>query len=80
MFTGLRSSWSSLRNGIPDWQISTTVYCMEVFQDTLYVGGNFAYVDRALIVIVGSASQIREPLGSLGLPLHELDLEGQAIA
>jgi zinc protease len=35
--------------------------------------------DRLLIVIVGSATQIREPLGMLGLPLHELDLEGNAI-
>jgi zinc protease len=36
--------------------------------------------DRALIVIVGSAAQIREPLGSLGLPMHELDIEGAPIA
>lgn len=40
------------------------------------------YVDpeRALIVIVGSAQQIREPLGSLGLPIHEIDVEGRGIA
>ncbi|HEU4521840.1 MAG TPA: insulinase family protein, partial [Thermoanaerobaculia bacterium] len=40
------------------------------------------YIDpeKALIVVVGSAAQIREPLGALGLPVHELDLEGQAIA
>lgn len=36
--------------------------------------------DRALIVVVGSAAQIREPLGSLGLPIHELDIEGAPIA
>jgi zinc protease len=36
--------------------------------------------DRALIVVVGSAAQIREPLGSLGLPIHELDIEGSPIA
>lgn len=40
------------------------------------------YIDpeRALIVIVGNANQIREPLGGLGLPIHELDPEGKAIA
>jgi hypothetical protein len=36
--------------------------------------------DRALIGIVGNAAQIREPLGTLGYPIHELDIEGQAIA
>jgi zinc protease len=36
--------------------------------------------DRALIVVVGSAAQIREPLGALGLPMHELDIEGAPIA
>jgi zinc protease len=36
--------------------------------------------DRLLIVIVGSASQIREPLGALGLSVHEYDIEGQPIA
>ena len=36
--------------------------------------------DRALIVVVGSASQIREPLGQLGLPMQEMDIEGQPIA
>lgn len=36
--------------------------------------------DRALIVVVGHAAQIREPLGSLGLPVHELDIEGAPIA
>lgn len=35
--------------------------------------------DRLLIVIVGSAKEIREPLGGLGLPLHELDLEGNQV-
>jgi len=33
--------------------------------------------DRALIVIVGNAKQIREPLGSLGLPIHEMDIDGK---
>jgi len=40
------------------------------------------YIDpeRVIIVIVGNASQIREPLGMLGLPIHEVDIEGKAIA
>jgi zinc protease len=36
--------------------------------------------DRALIVIVGNAGQIREPLGTLGYEIHELDIDGGAIA
>jgi zinc protease len=35
--------------------------------------------DRALIVIVGSAKAIREPLGQLGFPIHELDIEGKEV-
>lgn len=40
------------------------------------------YIDpeRVLIVVVGNAAQIREPLGTLGFPIHEVDLEGQPIA
>jgi len=39
------------------------------------------YIDpeRVLIVIVGNAAQIREPLGGLGLPVHELDIEGAPV-
>jgi predicted Zn-dependent peptidase len=39
------------------------------------------YIDpeNVIIVIVGNASQIREPLGTLGMPIHELDIEGQPI-
>jgi len=36
--------------------------------------------DRALIVIVGNAKQVREPLGTLGYPIHELDIDGNTIA
>lgn len=36
--------------------------------------------ESVIIVIVGNASQIREPLGTLGMPVHELDIEGMAIA
>ena len=35
--------------------------------------------DRTLIVIVGSAKQIREPLGTLGYPIHELDIDGNPV-
>jgi zinc protease len=40
------------------------------------------YIDpeRALIVIVGNAREIREPLGTLGFPMHELDIEGNRLA
>ncbi|MEK6373308.1 MAG: pitrilysin family protein [Acidobacteriota bacterium] len=33
--------------------------------------------DRAVIVIVGNAKQIREPLGDLGVPVHEMDIDGK---
>lgn len=36
--------------------------------------------DRVLIVIVGNAKEIREPLGTLGMPLHELDIDGNRLA
>lgn len=35
--------------------------------------------DRVLVVIVGNAAQIREPLGTLGFPVHELDIDGNAL-
>jgi zinc protease len=40
------------------------------------------YIDpeKVIIVIVGNAAQIREPLGTLGMPIHDLDTEGKAIA
>jgi zinc protease len=39
------------------------------------------YIDpeRALIVIVGNAKEIREPLGTLGMPMHEMDIEGNMV-
>jgi zinc protease len=33
--------------------------------------------DRVLIVVVGNAAQVREPLGTLGYPVHELDVDGK---
>ncbi len=35
--------------------------------------------DRVLIVIVGNAAQIREPIGTLGLPIHDLDVDGNLL-
>jgi zinc protease len=47
--------------------------------DVEHVAEKYIDPDRAIIVIVGNASQIREPLGTLGMPIHELDIEGMAI-
>lgn len=48
--------------------------------DVEHVAEKYIDPDKAIIVIVGNASQIREPLGTLGMPIHELDIEGMAIA
>jgi zinc protease len=47
--------------------------------DVEHVARKYIDPDRAIIVIVGNASQIREPLGTLGMPIHELDIEGMAV-
>jgi zinc protease len=47
--------------------------------DIARVARKYIDPDRALIVIVGNASQVREPLGTLGIPLHEIDIEGNAV-
>ncbi len=47
--------------------------------DVEHVAQKYIDPDRAIIVIVGNAEQIREPLGTLGMPVHELDIEGLAI-
>ena len=47
--------------------------------DIARVATKYLDPDRALIVIVGSAKQIREPLGQLGMPIHELDAEGKEV-
>jgi zinc protease len=36
--------------------------------------------DKVLVVIVGNAAEIREPLGSLGFPMHEMDIDGNHLA
>ena len=48
--------------------------------DIARVANKYIDPDRVLIVIVGNANQIREPLGTLGFPIHELDPEGKQIA
>lgn len=49
-------------------------------EDVTRVANKYLDPNRVLIVIVGNASQIREPLGTLGLPLHELDIDGNLVA
>ncbi len=44
------------------------------------VANKYLDPDRVLIVIVGNASQIREPLQSLGLPVQHMDIDGNALA
>jgi zinc protease len=48
-------------------------------EDIERVARKYIDPDRALIVIVGSAKAIREPLGQLGYPIHELDVEGKEV-
>ena len=47
--------------------------------DIARVANKYIDPDRALIVIVGNASQIREPLGTLGYPIHDLDVDGNLL-
>ena len=48
--------------------------------DVTRVANKYLDPDRVLIVIVGNAKQIREPLGTLGFPMHELDIDGNMLA
>lgn len=49
-------------------------------EDVERVAKKYLDPDRVLIVVVGNASQIREPLGGLGMPVHELDIDGNMLA
>lgn len=49
-------------------------------EDVERVAQKYLDPDRVLIVVVGNAKDIREPLGTLGMPMHELDVEGNAVA
>ena len=44
------------------------------------VANKYLDPDRVLIVIVGNAKDIREPLGGLGMPVHEIDIDGNMLA
>ena len=48
-------------------------------EDVSRVAQKYIDPDRSLIVIVGNASQIREPLGTLGLPIQHLDVDGNVL-
>ena len=43
------------------------------------VANKYLDPDRVLIVIVGNASEIRGPLGTLGFPMNELDIDGNVL-
>jgi zinc protease len=47
--------------------------------DVTRMANKYLDPDRVLIVIVGNAGAIREPLGMLGFPVHELDIDGNAM-
>ena len=49
-------------------------------EDIARVAQKYLDPDRLLIVVVGNAKDIREPLGTLGMPLHELDIDGNMLA
>lgn len=48
-------------------------------EDVARVARKYIDPDRALIVIVGNAAQIREPLSALGLPIEHLDVDGNVL-
>ena len=48
-------------------------------EDVAAVARKYLDPDRLLIVIVGNAQSIREPLGSLGMPLHDVDIDGNMV-
>ncbi|HEX8171851.1 MAG TPA: pitrilysin family protein [Thermoanaerobaculia bacterium] len=48
--------------------------------DIVRVARKYLDPDRMLIVIVGNAGEIREPLGTLGFPVHEMDIDGNMLA
>ena len=43
------------------------------------VANKYLDPDRMLIVVVGNAKDIREPLGTLGMPVHDLDIDGNML-
>jgi zinc protease len=49
-------------------------------EDMERVARRYIDPDRLLIIVVGAAATVREPLKSLGVPVGEYDIEGQPIA
>lgn len=47
--------------------------------DVARVARKYIDPDRVLIVIVGNAAQIREPLGTLAMPMHDIDVDGNLL-
>ena len=47
--------------------------------DAARVARKYIDPDRMLIVIVGNAAQIREPLTTLGVPMQQLDVDGNVL-
>lgn len=48
-------------------------------EDVERVARKYLDPERVLIVVVGNAREIREPLGTLGMPLHEMDIDGNML-
>ena len=48
-------------------------------EDIAHVANKYIDPERVIIVIVGNAKEIREPLGTLGMPVHELDIDGNML-
>lgn len=46
-------------------------------EDIERVAKKYIDPDRAIIVVVGNATQIREPLGALGFPIHDMGIDGE---
>jgi zinc protease len=44
--------------------------------DVTRVARKYLDPDRVLIIVVGNAEEIREPLGTLGYPVHAMDIDG----
>jgi zinc protease len=49
-------------------------------EDIARVAGKYIDPDRLVIIVVGAAATVREPLMSLGVPLGDYDVEGQPIS
>ena len=47
--------------------------------DVARVARKYLDPDRSLIVIVGNATQVREPLTALGIPIQNLDIDGNTL-